>query len=80
MEACIRQRVVQSLRSGEKRERVSWTKRGMSLILLTSIPIRSVTLVAILALHASNFDDFKPKFYVRKAKILLLANVEAYLE
>ncbi len=40
LEVCICQRVVQSavqlLRSGEKRERASWTKRGMSLILLTS--------------------------------------------
>ncbi len=59
---------VQSLRSGEKRERASWMRRGMSLILLTCtiiliplfvhyhswIPIRSVALTAILALHASN--------------------------
>ncbi len=28
LEVCIRQRVVQSLRSGEKRERASWLKRG----------------------------------------------------
>ncbi len=35
LEACIRQRAVQSLRSGEKRERASWIKRGMSLIRLT---------------------------------------------
>ncbi len=34
LEACIRQRAVQSLHSGEKRERASWMKRGMSLILL----------------------------------------------
>ncbi len=36
LEACIHQRAVQSLRSIEKRERASWMKRGMSLILLTS--------------------------------------------
>ncbi len=35
LEACICQRAVQSLRSGEKKERASWTKRGMFLILLT---------------------------------------------
>ncbi len=34
LEACIYQRAVQSLLSREKRERASWTKRGMSLILL----------------------------------------------
>ncbi len=68
LEACIRQRVVQSLCSREQ-ERASWMKRGMSLILLTcridiyspfrplslsQIPIRSVALAVILALHASN--------------------------
>ncbi len=34
-EACIRQRALKLLHSGEKREKASWTKRGMSLILLT---------------------------------------------
>ncbi len=34
-EECTHQRAVQSLRSRERRERTSWTKREISLILLT---------------------------------------------
>ncbi len=69
LEARIRQRVVQSLHSGEKRERASWTKSGISLILLTcridiyspfcplsfsQIPIKSVAPKVLLALLSSN--------------------------
>ncbi len=36
LEACIRQRVVQVLCSGERRGRASWSKSCMSLVLLTS--------------------------------------------
>ncbi len=35
VEVCIHQKALQSLCSGEKKERARWTKRGMSLILLT---------------------------------------------
>ncbi len=71
-EACMCQRMLQLLCSEEKKERASWTKRGMSSILLTCriiffipifcplslswIPIRSMALAVKLALHASNRD------------------------